>query len=177
MRGWGWAALTVGLASAGLARAEVVDQSPGGFQVQETAEIAAPAAKVWTAIGQWGRWWSSDHTWSKDAKNLTLDLKPGGCLCETLPDGGGVRHMTVIFAAPGKQLLLDGALGPLIYGGAAGHLVITLTEKDGKTTLTEVYAVGGYLKGGLGTIAGPVDTVLGQQLSRLKSYVETGKPG
>ena len=176
MRGWGWAAIAAGLAAAGLARAEVVDQAPGGFQVEERVEIAAPADKVWAALGQWGRWWSSEHTWSKDAKNLTLNLRPGGCLCETLPDGGGVHHMTVIFAAPGKQVMLDGALGPLIYGGATGHLMITLVEKDGKTTLTEVYAVGGYLKGGLGTIAAPVDSVLGQQLGRLKAYVETGKP-
>jgi hypothetical protein len=36
--------------------------------------------------------------------------------------------------------------------------------------------VGGYLRGGLGTIAAPVDSVLGQQLGRLKSYVETGEP-
>ena len=176
MRGWGWAAIAAGLAAAGLARAEVVDQAPGGFQVEERVEIAAPADKVWAALGQWGRWWSSEHTWSKDAKNLTLDLRPGGCLCEALPDGGGVHHMTVIFAAPGKQAILDGALGPLIYGGAAGHLTLTLTENGGKTTVTEVYAVGGYLKGGLGTIAGPVDSVLGQQLGRLKAFVETGKP-
>ena len=176
MRGWGWAAMAAGLTAAGLARAEVVDATPGGFQVEEKVEIAAPADKVWAALGQWGRWWSSEHTWSKDAKNLTLDLRPGGCLCEALPDGGGVHHMTVIFAAPGKQAILDGALGPLIYGGAAGHLTLTLTEKGGKTTVTEVYAVGGYLKGGLGTIAGPVDSVLGQQLGRLKAFVETGKP-
>src|ERR1700676_2602993 len=102
----GWMALAAGLALAGTTRAEVVDASAAGFQVKQTAEIAAPADKVWTALRQVGGWWSSEHSWSHDAKNLTLELKPGGCWCEALPGGGGVRHMTVIFAAPGKSAIL-----------------------------------------------------------------------
>ncbi len=45
---------------------------------------------------------------------------------------------------PGKTVVLDGALGPLMFSGAAGHLVWTLTEASGKTTLTQTYYVGGY---------------------------------
>ena len=172
----GWAGLAAVLALAGAARAEVVDATPGGFQVEEKVEIAAPAAKVWEALGLWGSWWSSEHTWSKDAKNLTLELRAGGRLSETLPGGGGVQHMTVIFADPGKRAILDGTLGPLMFSGASGHLMWTLEEKDGKTTLTQDYIVGGYMKGGLGAIAPAVDGVLTEQLGRLKRYVETGKP-
>jgi hypothetical protein len=36
--------------------------------------------------------------------------------------------------------------------------------------------VGGYAKGGLENLAGPVDGVLGEQVRRLAKYVETGKP-
>ena len=174
MRGWGVAAMA--LALAGAARAEVVDASPAGFQVKETAEIAAPADKVWVALGQVGGWWSSEHSWSHDAKNLTLELQPGGCWCEALPNGGGARHMTVIFAAPGKTAIFNGTLGPLMFSGTSGHLVWKLDEKDGHTTLTQTYYVGGYFPGGLDKLAPAVDQVLAEQLGRLKRYVETGKP-
>jgi hypothetical protein len=171
----GWAMLAAGLALAGAARAEVVDANTAGFQVKQTAQIAAPAGKVWAALGQVGGWWDSQHSWSHDAKNLTLELKPGGCWCEALP-GGGVRHMTVIFAQPEKSAILDGTLGPLMFSGASGHLVWSLADKDGHTTLTQTYYVGGYFPGGLDKLAPAVDGVLGEQLGRLKSYVETGKP-
>ncbi|MDB5498278.1 MAG: ATPase, partial [Phenylobacterium sp.] len=45
------------------------------------------------------------------------------------------------------------------------------------TELTMTYDVGGYAKGGLAeTLAGPVDMVLGEQVARLKKYLETGRP-
>jgi len=171
----GFASLAVGLALAGAARAEVVDATAGGFDVRETVEIGASAQKVWRALGHYGDWWSSKHTWSGDAKNVTLDLDPGGCLCEALPHGGSVQHMTVIFLAPEKRAILSGTLGPLMFSGASGHLIWTLAEKDGRTTLTQEYIVGGYIKGGLGALAPDVDAVLGEEVRRLKAYVETGK--
>ena len=175
MRSLAVAAVAFALA-AGVARAEVVEATPGGFQVKETTEIAAPAAKVWAALGQVGGWWSSEHTWSQDAKNLSLDLKPGGCWCEALPAGGGAHHMSVIFVSTAKSVILEGTLGPLMFSGASGHLVWNLAEKDGHTTLTQTYYVGGYFPGGLDKLAPAVDGVLGDQLGRLKRYVETGRP-
>jgi hypothetical protein len=172
----GWAMMALGLALAGAARGEVVDANAGGFQVQETVQIAAPAAKVWESLGEVGGWWDSQHSWSHDARNLTLELKPGGCWCEALPGGGGVRHMTVIFTQPAKTAVMDGTLGPLVFSGAAGHLVWRLEEKDGATTLTQTYYVGGYFQGGLDKLAPAVDGVLTAQLGRLKAYVETGRP-
>lgn len=172
-----WLVAVAGLAIAGAARADVVDAAPGGFQVKQSVEIAAPAAKVWKALGRVGRWWDSQHSWSHDARNLTLDLKPGGCWCEALPSGGGVQHMRVIFVVLQKTAILDGTLGPLIFGGDAGHLMWSLAEKDGHTTLTQTYFVGGYYPGGLDKLAPAVDGVMTQQIGRLKSYIETGKPG
>ena len=63
-----------------------------------------------------------------------------------------------------------------MFSGASGHLVWSLAEKDGHTTLTQTYYVGGYYPGGLDKLAPAVDGVLTQQLGRLKLYVETGKP-
>jgi len=54
MRGLGLAAVAAGMALAGAVRADVVDANPSGFQVKETAEIAAPAEKVWAALGDFG---------------------------------------------------------------------------------------------------------------------------
>jgi uncharacterized protein YndB with AHSA1/START domain len=169
------AALALTLTTA--AKAEVVDATPGGFQVRQSVEIAAPAAKVWATLVQPALWWDSRHTWSGSAANLSLAAASGGCFCERLPGGGSVLHMSTVHAAPNAKLILFGALGPLQTSGAAGHLAFVLVEKDGKTTVTLTYDVGGYMKGGLDKIAAPVDGVLGQQTARLKAQVETGKAG
>src|SRR6266536_6129745 len=78
-------------------RGEVVESTAAGFLVRNTAAINAPPAKVYTALTDGvGRWWDPAHTLSNDARNLSLDAKPGGCFCERLPDGGGLEHMRVI---------------------------------------------------------------------------------
>jgi hypothetical protein len=177
MRMMGWAALAAGLALSGVARADVVEAQPGGFQVKQSVEIAAPADKVWASLGQIGAWWNPAHTWSQDAKNLTLELKPGGCFCEALSHGGGARHLTVVLVSTGKTVVLEGTLGPLTFSGGDGHLVWSLAEKDAHTTLTQTYYVGGYFPGGFDKIAPALDGVLTDQIQRLKAYVETGKPG
>jgi uncharacterized protein YndB with AHSA1/START domain len=156
--------------------AEVVDATPNGFEVKRTAVLNAPADKVYAALSQPSQWWNKDHTWSGSAANLSLAPMAGGCFCEKLPKGGSVMHMTVVFAQPGQALRLSGALGPLQTTGATGHLAWILSEKDGQTTLTQTYDVGGYRMGGLDKLAPIVDKVLGEQFDRLKAYAETGNP-
>lgn len=165
-------ALLAVLATAGSAGAKVVDSQANGFEVSETVEIGAPTGKVWNALGQIGSWWDSEHTFSGNASNLSIDLKPGGCFCEILP-GGGVSHMLVVYARPDSVVRLSGALGPLQSTGASGHMTWTLKETAGHTTsFTLTYDVGGYAVGGLNKWAAPVDKVLGQQATRLKRFVE-----
>lgn len=166
------AAAVLALPIAGAARAEVVDVQPNGFEVRHQTVIAAPASVVWAALVQPAKWWSSEHTWSGSSANLSLGAASGGCFCEKLPNGGSVLHMTTVNAAPGKQLVMVGGLGPLQSSGASGALNITLAEKDGQTTVTLTYDVGGYFKGGLAKVAVPVDMVLGQQLQGLKAAAE-----
>ena len=161
--------------SATAAHAEVVDAQPNGFEVRRQAVLNASADKVYAALTQPSAWWNKDHTWSGSSANLSLSAMSGGCFCERLPNGGSVLHMSVVYAQPGQGLRLFGGLGPLQMSGAAGHLSWTLSEKDGKTTLVQTYAVGGYMKGGLDKIAPAVDGVLNEQFDRLKVYVETGK--
>ena len=160
---------------AGTARAEVTDKSAAGFEVTEKATIAAPAAKVYAALLTPGVWWSSQHSWSGSAANLSIDLATG-CFCEKLPKGF-VRHMTVVFADGATTLRLFGGLGPMQFTGASGHLAFVLKPAGDQTELTLTYDVGGYAKGGLAEKwAAPVDGVLGEAAGRLKKYVETGKP-
>lgn len=167
-----FAAAALALLAAGSARAEVADAQPNGFEVRHQMVIAAPARAVWATLVQPSKWWASAHTWSGSAANLSLGAASGGCFCERLPNGGSVLHMTTVNAAPGQKLVLSGALGPLQNSGASGALTFLLAEKDGQTTVTVTYDVGGYLKGGLDKIAAPVDGVLGQQVAGLKTAAE-----
>ena len=73
--------LVLVLSFSGEALAEVKSVAANGFEVASTATVAAPPDRVYAALGEIGRWWSSEHTWSKDAKNLTLELRAGGCWC------------------------------------------------------------------------------------------------
>jgi hypothetical protein len=167
------ALVLAGLAG-GAAHAEVTDKSAAGFEVTEKATIAASPSKVWDTLMHPNHWWSPDHTFSHDAKNLSFD--GSGCFCETLKRGA-VRHMTIVYADGGTQLRLAGALGPLQTTGADGHLSVTLKAAGAATDVVLTYDAGGYAKGGLAEVyAAPVDRVLGEQLARLKKSAETGKP-
>jgi uncharacterized protein YndB with AHSA1/START domain len=155
------------------AYAEVIDRQPSGFAVRESRFIAAPATKVWAALVAPAGWWSSDHTFSHDARNLTLSPRPGGFWQETLPSGGGARHMVVVLVDPPSVLRLEGALGPLQAMGVVGHLTFRLTPQADGTSVTETYDAGGHAPGGLDKLADPVDAVLDEQLGRLKAHVES----
>jgi uncharacterized protein YndB with AHSA1/START domain len=168
--------LTV-LASAMPATAEVIDMGDNGFTVRHQFSIAAERSTVYeTVTDQIGSWWSSDHTVSGNAANLYLTAVLAGCFCERLGEGGGLIHLSVTFVNPGVLLRLSGGLGPLGLMGVAGNMTWEFDETEDGTTVTLQYAVGGYLHGGLGAVASPVDAVLGEQMSRLKAYIETGSP-
>lgn len=160
----------------GFAAASVADSSAGGFTVKISTEIHAAPAEVFSRIMHVGDWWSSDHTYSGDAHNLSIEERPGGCFCEKLPGQGAVRHMEVVLVSPGKTLRLSGGLGPLQALAATGTMTFSLSAAAGGTKLDVTYAVSGYLPQGMNTLAAPVDAVLSEQVARLKNYAETGSP-
>jgi uncharacterized protein YndB with AHSA1/START domain len=168
----GLAALIPVLAVAAPAAAEVKSVTANGFEVASMATIAAPPDRVYAALGEVGRWWSPSHTFSKDAANLSLELRAGGCFCERLKDGGSVQHLQVVYAAPGAGLRLRGALGPLQAEGVDGALSWSLKPAGGGTSVAQSYVVGGYIRAGMEQWAPRVDRVLDEQLQRLKAYVE-----
>jgi len=158
--------------------ADVMDSASNGFTIKIATVIHAGPADIYDhLVHHVGDWWSSDHTYSQDAHNLSIDDKPMGCFCEKLPNNGGVRHAEVIMVMPDKMLVMSGAFGPLQRFGASGTLTFVLMPLHNDTRLEVTYAVVGYLPDGLNTWAGPVDKVLTEQVTRLKSYAETGSAG
>ena len=164
-----------GLAAPGRAAADVIDQSSGGFTLKTTVQVAAPADRVFRALVDVGSWWSKDHTYSGDARNLSIAAQPGGCFCEKLPAGGGVEHGRVVQVRSGSLLRLQTALGPLQELGVSGSMTWQIAASAAGSTLTMTYVVGGYAPGGLDKLAAPVDQVLSQQVGLLKTHVEKSR--
>ena len=156
--------------------AAVADSVANGFTVKISVIVHAGPDEVYKKlVHNIGDWWSSEHTFSGDAHNLTIDDKPMGCWCEKLKSGGA-KHMEVVLAAQGKALVLTGGMGPLQAMAVAGAMSIDFTPDKEGTKLDLTYTVGGYLPAGLNTLAAPVDAVLSQQLARFKNFVELGRP-
>jgi uncharacterized protein YndB with AHSA1/START domain len=153
------------------AHAAVTDVVASGFEIEHTIHVAAPPAAVYDLLIQPARWWSSDHTYSGSAANLSLEAKGGGCWCEKF-EGGSVAHMTVAMAMPGKALVLRGGLGPLIDQAMDGAMKWTLKPAGAETDLTLTYRVSGYMKGGFGAMPKAIDGVLGEQVASLKRAAE-----
>jgi len=158
------------------ANATVSDIASNGFTLRIETHIAAAPDKVYAALIKPERWWASDHTFSGKAENLHLDPKAGGCWCETLPDGGSVAHLFVVYAAPGKALRLRGALGPFQGLGVEGALTWSLQPGGDGTDLTVTYVAGGYNKDGFEQLSKAADGVLTTQAGRLKKLLETNSP-
>ncbi|HEX5228500.1 MAG TPA: hypothetical protein VFW44_12350 [Bryobacteraceae bacterium] len=161
-----------------LSFAEVADVSDAGFSVKVEKTIQAPPVLVYARIVQnVGDWWNPKHTFTGNSHALSIDDKPLGCFCEGRTTGtGAIRHMEVINNEVGKTLVMTGALGPLQGLAVTATLSIQLSPAGDGTKLLAVYNVGGYQPHGLTSWAGPVDSVVTEQFTRLKNYIETGKP-
>ncbi len=169
---WGLrAGLLVLMAAAAPARAEVLDADATAFTVRAVMPINAAPDTVFDALRAVAQWWDGAHTFSGHASSLTLDPKPGGCFCEQL-SGGGIQHMVVIYADRGKLLRLSGGLGPLQALAVTAIWTLRLQDTDGRTIVESTYAVAGRGKDSLATLAPVVDQVMGEQIGRLKRYVE-----
>jgi hypothetical protein len=172
--------LTAAIASIALtvtAHAKVASQSVTGFTVTHEADVTATPQAAYDAFVQAGSWWNAAaHSYSGDGKNISIDVKPGGCWCEALPNGGFVRHMTVEQAAPGARLVFSGGLGPLAFMGANGHMIVSIQAKGTGSHVKMTYAVGGHDPKNFKAISKAVDGVLDEAFKRYANYASTGKP-
>jgi uncharacterized protein YndB with AHSA1/START domain len=161
--------------SAVAAHADVIESTASGFTIRTSVEITATPRAVYNALSlQVSNWWDPEPTWSGNPRNMSIDARAGGCFCEKLPSGGTVAHMTVVLADPGKTLRMSGALGPLREHAIVGTMTWTLTEDGPRTKVDMSYVVGGYMRGGVGSVVEVVDQVLAGQVHRLKRYIESG---
>lgn len=172
--------LTLGTLSCTAAGAAVADVASNGFTIKVEQEIAAPPDKVYAALIDPARWWSSDHTFSGSAANLSLDPRAGGCFCEKLPGGGSVLHLTVLQVMPGKLLRLVGMLGPFQSIAGNGALTWTLKAAAAGTHLEMTYQIAGStnmsMNGkGYDFWSKGADGMLSAQVVRLARVSETGK--
>jgi len=167
-------ALVCMLMFAPAAFARVANAAPEQLTLEYKASVKAPPAKTWAALIDIAHWWSGNHTYSGSADNLALDVRAGGCWCEKLADGGGVQHMTVLMAMPGKMLRLGGGLGPLQSAPVNGVMTWKIKPVDSGSEIAMSYLVAGSMPGGLDKVAAGVDQVLSEQFDRLQRLIDTG---
>lgn len=149
------------------AYSEVVKATDSFFHIKIEARVKASPEESYAQFIRIGEWWSSDHTWFGDAKNMTLEPKAGGCFCEK-SDGQEVLHMTVSGVFPNKELRMLGGLGPLQMLGLSGAMAWKFVEaEDGSTTIIHEYRVNGGGQDDLPKLAEIVDKVQTLQVSLL----------
>jgi hypothetical protein len=139
------------------ALAEVKSSSATGFLVERRAVVPATPAQVHAQIGRIGK-----------AENLKLDLRAGGCLCETLNNGGSVEHLRVVYDDPDSEIRLHGSLGPFQSMAVTGTLIWSFKPVAEGTEIVQSYVVSGPVTGGADKIAPLVDQVLGGHFDRLR---------
>jgi uncharacterized protein YndB with AHSA1/START domain len=157
-------------AAAGPAAAEIVSQSADAFSLSYERRIPASHEAVLDALVLPGAWWSDAHTYSGDAANITIDLRPGGCWCEALP-GGGVKHAEAVLVWPERRMVrFDAPFGPLQGMGADAVLTMTWADaEDGADRLLKwTFVANGP---GVGAMAGPVEGVMAEQFGRLADHL------
>jgi len=154
------------------AAAEVRSATPTGFALEAKATVPVPPAEAYAALGRIGAWWDSQHTYSGDARNMSLEPRAGGCFCERIPaDGGTIEHGRIVYARPGETLRYRGGLGPLQSEAAVGTLTWSLRPVAGGTEITQTYVVGGYVRMGFEPLAPLVDGVMTEALERLRRHL------
>lgn len=158
--------LTTTLAS--VVGAEVLDSTPGQYRLRQEGFSELPPDQLWQRLLAPGKWWSSAHTYSGDAGNLSLDATVGGYWKEAW-EGGAVAHGRVILLQAPRTLRLEAPFGPLQGVGAYVVWTITLEPAEagnGTRVLfdeTAVAPVGARLD----TLAPAVDAVKTEAMRRL----------
>jgi hypothetical protein len=93
--------------------AEVIEKDADHFVLRYSVGLETTPDDIYGAIGEVGQWWNGAHTYTGDARHLTLPLNVGACFCEAMPDGTNFEHGRVVEADPNLGVLLDAPLGPL----------------------------------------------------------------
>jgi uncharacterized protein YndB with AHSA1/START domain len=156
----------------GTANAAVLDAAPDSFTLRYTIEAPATAPdKAYVAWGEVGRWWSSSHTYSGTAQAITVDLKAGGCWCESWL-GGSIEHARVLLAMPGRTLRFAAPFGPLQALPVQSILSVTFAPGPAGGSITTVtMRVAGPSASKLDVLGPVIDRVMAEQMTRLAGHL------
>lgn len=146
--------------------ADVVESSPTHYVLRHEATSTLSAEALWARLIEPSAWWHPDHTYSGDAKNLSLDLEPGGLWAETW-DGGAVTHGTVLLVTDGQTLRMNAPFGPLQEVGAHTIWTITVSENGAGSKAVFDEVASGPPTAKLDELAGAVDYVKTEAIKRL----------
>lgn len=144
------------------ASAEVVARSENGFTLRFVTTVAADADRIPASLEALPLWWDGAHSYTGDAGNLSLDLRPGGCWCEKMPDGTDFDHGRTTSVGP-ERILFHAPFGPLRRPATKADLELTWREEADGLTLVWTMTVEGT---GVGAMADPVDGVMGAGFQR-----------
>jgi hypothetical protein len=148
----------------------VLNAGDHGLEVQQVVNLVIPQPQAFSAFGQVGKWWNKEHTYSGDSSRMSLQLRAGGCWCESLDNGGGIEHMRVAFIQPGERVVLTGSLGPLLYEATTAVMDVKFERIASGSRITMSYKAAGFAKGGAAAMAPLIDGVLADQMKRFRAY-------
>ena len=150
--------------------AEFTASAPDHYTLNhEGVSPLAPDA-LWARLIKPTDWWHPDHTYSGDAKNLSLKAKAGGQWREDW-DGGSTSHGVVLMVEESKTLRMNAPFGPLQGMGVTVVWTISLEpdEETGGTKVTFTEIANGSPASKLDEIAPAVDFVKTEAMKRLTS--------
>ena len=148
------------------ANADVIVASADHYTLRHEAVSPLAPEAMWNRLVHPETWWSSVHSYSGDAANISLDLRAGGLWKEEW-DGGSVAHGVVLYLKPTEQLRLEAPFGPL--QSMAVNVVWTITilpEGTGSKVIFDEIANGSDASH-LDQIAGAVDGVKSEAMRSL----------
>ncbi len=109
-------------------------------------EISATKTQVWQALTtDVNAWWLPDFHMLGPKSTMSFDVRGGGTLVETRPDGASLLWYTVHMVQPEETLHLTGHIAPDFGGPATTMLRLKLEERDGVTTLLVHDAIYGHI--------------------------------
>ena len=157
----------IGFGAPAFGAAEVITAAPDHFTLKLEAQSELSPSEVWARLIEPSEWWQSDHTYSGDADNLSLDPHAGGHWREDW-HGGSVWHGTVLQAQPETRLVLSAPFGPLQGLAVTSVWTISLAPNEsGGTLITFDHITNGTSVSDLDTMAPAVDFVKQQAIESL----------
>ncbi|NJC40662.1 hypothetical protein GGQ87_000920 [Brevundimonas alba] len=157
--------------SAAPAGAEVVSRTTDSFTLRYAVAVEIAPDDIAPALAALPQWWDPAHTYSGSASNLSLDLTPGGCWCEKLPDGTAFDHGRTVSVGP-DSFVFSAPFGPMRGKTTKAELTVTWPAANRGWTPTWMMVVEGP---GIGAMADGVDAVMGAGYQRWLYYLEYGE--